>query len=114
MGRSNLLLVSLLLLVLVGVACAGDGDNPNRVLFTLNGEGVTEEQLRTAFRSVTSERADVLHIGCSAVNFEDDLGVIEFARALISGDIGDGIELESLDLDRLLDILRRECRGREE
>ena len=114
MGRLALLLSFVLLLVLATVACAGDDDNPNRVLFTLNGEPVTEEQLRTEFSAAESEGRDVFHAGCRAVNLKDDLGVIDFATALVSGDIGDGIEPRSLDLGRLYDILRRACRRFEE
>ena len=97
-------------LVVLTLACSS---GPN-VLFTLSGEPVTAEQLRTEFRAAFAEGQDVFHAGCRAVNLKDDLGVIDFATALVSGDIGDGIEPRSLDLGRLYDILRRACRRFEE
>lgn len=101
-------LFSFVALLAIAAACGGNGP-----LFTLNGEPVTEEQLRTEFRAAASERvdgADMFDTGCRAVGLKDDQGVIEFATALVNGDIGDGIESGSLDLGRLYDILRRECR----
>lgn len=97
-------------LVVLTLACSS---GPN-VLFTLSGEPVTAEQLRTEFRAAFAEGQDVFHAGCSAVNLEDDRGVIEFVTALVSGTIGDGIDPESLNLDRLYDILRSECGAFEE
>ena len=106
MVRALLLLFLLATLAFLAAACSSSGPN---LVFTLYGEAVYEEQLRTEFRAAFLEDERGLIKGCQAAALEDDLGVIEFAAGLISEDVGGGAEPESLDLDRLIKILKEEC-----
>ena len=108
MARFLPLFLLIATLAFLAAAC----DDSSGVLFTLNGERVTEEQLRTEFRAAVSEGRDVFDAGCRAVSLKDDVGVIEFATALVSGTI-EGAEPEAVRFDRLIGILRSECRGLE-
>ncbi len=105
MVRALLLFLLLATLAFLAAACSSSGPD---LVFTLYGEAVYEEQIRTEFRAAFLEREPSLVNGCEAAASEDDLGVIEFATGLIR-DVGGEAEPESLDLDRLIKILNEEC-----
>ena len=78
MGRSTLLFLPFLLILLLAVACSSGGNDPNRVLHLKTGP-VTEQQLHTAFRAKNNaEGGDILHLLCSASNFSDESTVMSF------------------------------------
>ena len=106
MVRALLLFLLLATMAFLADACSSSGPN---LVFTLYGEAVYEEQIRTEFRAAFLEGERGLLIGCEAAASEDDLGVIDFAAGLIGGDVSGGAEPESLDLDRLIKILNEEC-----
>lgn len=106
MVRALLLFLLLATMAFLAAACSSSGPN---LVFTLYGEAVYEEQIRTEFRAAFLEGEPGLLSGCQAAASEDDLGVIEFAAGLIGGDVSGGAEPESLDLDRLIKILNEEC-----
>ena len=108
-----MLLPSLLLLVLVAVACASDGENPNRVL-ELGMDPVTEEDFRAGIR--TFDRGEVLHMSrlCEFTYFsEEDQGANEdavaFAVGLIAGNAAAVTEPVPADMERAAEIVREEC-----
>ena len=106
MVRALLLVLLLATLTLLAAACSSSGPD---LVFTLYGEPVYEDQIRTEFRAAFLEEEPSLLTGCKAVALEDDPGVIEFAAGLIAGDRGGGAEPESLDLGRLIKVLNEEC-----
>ena len=107
MVRALLLFLLLATMAFLAAACSSSGPD---LVFTIYGEAVYEEQIRTEFRAAFLEEEPGLLNGCEAAASEDDLGVIEFAVGLIRGDaVSGGAEPESLDLDRLIKILNEEC-----
>ena len=115
MGRSTLLFVSVLVLVLVVVACGGDDDSPNRVLKLGNGP-ITERDFRTGIRTV--DRGEVLHMGtlCEFTYFHEyedaaSENAVAFAVELISGNAPAIAEAVPADMERAAEIVREECAG---
>ncbi len=109
MGRSTLISLPFLLMLLLAVACSNGGDDPNRVLHLASGP-VTEEQLRTAFRAKNNaEGGDILNPLCRASDFSDESTVMEFVAELLGEEASATAEPPPEDVDRMMEIIAEEC-----
>ena len=109
MGRSTLVFLPLLVILLLAGACSSGSDDPNRVLHLETGP-VTEEQLRTAFRARNNaEGGDILNLLCRASDFSDESAVAEFVAELLGEEADTTAEPSPKDVDRMMEIIAEEC-----
>ena len=109
MGRSALLCLAVLAVLLLAGACSSGGDDPNRVLHLKTGP-VTEQQLRDAFRANNNaEGGDILNLLCRASDFSDEPAVAEFVAELLGVAADATAEPPPDDVDRMMKIIAEEC-----
>ena len=107
-----MLLSPLLLLVLVTVACAGDGENPYRVL-ELGIGPITEEDFRAGLRAADGRHFGDMRRLCDFTYFSVDENAekdaVTLAVDLIAGNAAANTEQVPADMERAAEILREEC-----
>ena len=108
MGRLTLLVSSLLLLMLVAVACGGDGEDPDRVLL-LEGGPITAAELLSAIRGEFGEDRDILNPLCSASFVSDESTVMQLVTVLQGGEEDTALEPSPADVTRTMEVVAEFC-----
>ncbi len=108
MGRYTLLLSSLLLLVLGALACASDGEDPNRVLL-LKGGSITAEELLNAIRDEIGEGGEILNPLCSASFLSDESTVMQLVTVLQGEEENNTLEPSPADVTRMMEVVAEFC-----
>ena len=111
MGRLALLVSSLLVVVLVAVACADNSDDPNRVL-ELGAGSISEQQLRSSFRALQRNDPREMEKLCDQILLEQ-IGDVAILETL--GELGLVLATVTLaapaptDITRAAEVVIEEC-----
>ena len=96
-------------LTLLAFACNASQNNTPDPLLVFGAGPISEQQFREEFRSAVRQSVPTVHTLCRASNFSDQVAVLDLALELLQRGQASSQTPDSVDMERLDEVVRFEC-----